>query len=638
MKPWPAFARALIPPAGLACVAGLVLGLTGCGKGEDIMLPVHNVGCNRPPDPNWQIVVPLCGDSDQQDGVWLPDDTVVVVGSGGLVLTYDGEAWRRDVVCGGTSLHAVCATAGGTVVAAGDRGRLAIRSGAVWHCLDTGSDETFTAVDTLGETVWAVGYGGRVVRAEVGGDADTQWEALPAPAPVVLTAVHCAPDTVFVAGEDGRIHAWDGGAWRDTGPRRWGTRWIDGLAALPDGRLLAAADTLFVRADDHWEPLRSYGTWIIYGLDGLQTSANQVWLESGPWVAALVPRGNDWGTRSYGTIGQPGHCASRDTNNVLVFSEEGGLVWRRTGTRHLDPAGLHSDLETVTFDDGEVLVSSDLGVFALQGNRLVDAGLAPAVDSLFDRAQAVAGASRMDYYLLDYGRLYHGDDQVCNEIHEFADGNYGLLLARDPADGRLIIAQRYGLWSWDGTDLRLDLGAADAEGDGASRYQVMRTASGAVVAWNQDRQTYLREGDQWRRIGLYSWIEGALQLPGGPLVCYRQTMVNDDSRTQMITLDGLDEPTSETLLELSPACPVLTADRIIDHATGIYVFSEDNTLVFRTDVDPRLNRWDLVAGPVPAYLEYPAVCPDGSLLAADANDGRLYLYPAAPARASKERP
>ena len=627
----------------LLAVGAAVLGLGGCGSGDTVVLtPVPTV-CDRPPDTSWRCLIPVCGGEEQRDGVWLTDDRVVIVGTGGLVLNHDRHGWRRQQVPDVGAFNVACATTQDIIVALSNIGSVVIGSNDRWSEVELGLTQSWRETVAVGDEVWAVGYGGQVLTGSVPSVADGldpgNWTLLPPPGISDLTGLCVTPDTVFVCGEQ-RLLAWVDQTWSDVTPSRLMGENIDSIVSLDDGRLLAHTDTLYARYPEGWLPVEvdgwpylvddpgrvRYRHHTLY-LDPLRTSSGSVQL--------LRPRGRFMEIEYMSTRGYGNHAVPRDSLTLLAFSETGGLSWYVADESVAnDPNGLHRDLNVIEFNDGGQYLFSDLGQFYLDGTDLIElepiTGLSS--NSLAVR-ERVCGASIDDFYYLSSSALLHCRNGDCQEVYRFERWLSGGQFAVDSATGDVYIGSYFGLYRWDGSTLTVLLGTLpDDDVEAEIHYEVRRTGAGTVVAWSSTNEVFIVRSGNLVSQGIQTAFHELLQGPDDPLLA----LCSCDLGACLYAVSADTAQIEMVEFEFEPTCPNLNIREIIDKPTGVYILTRNHSSVYRAEGDLRSNNWNLVAGPLDDYIEQLLIQPDGAL-AAVSSDDRLYLYQPDPWPGLKER-
>jgi hypothetical protein len=188
----------------------------------------------------------------QLNGVWgqadLSSTSIVAVGDGGVVASFDGTAWAAATDLGTANMEAVSGSSPADLVAVGWGGAYTW-DGAAWTFSPIDGNPQFNGVWSDGFTSIAVGEGGAIAtrgtdgawaleehpsRArlyDVSGDATGEvwavgeggtalrrgtagWEVVETPTAVPLWGVHVVSSTaVYVVGNNGFAARWDGSAW-----------------------------------------------------------------------------------------------------------------------------------------------------------------------------------------------------------------------------------------------------------------------------------------------------------------------------------------------------------------------------------------------------------------------------------------
>ncbi|PIE19021.1 MAG: hypothetical protein CSA66_03270 [Proteobacteria bacterium] len=148
-------------------------------------------------------------------------DDVWAVGRAGTVIHWDGEAWLRAEVPVSASLNALWGDAPNNLFAAGSGGALLLWNGSGWGSLAGTTDANLRAVFGLtANDVWAVGAGGTIMRFNGLGWGLAAVEKIPNsdggedPITDELHAVWAYDhDDAWAVGANGRVLHWDGQLW-----------------------------------------------------------------------------------------------------------------------------------------------------------------------------------------------------------------------------------------------------------------------------------------------------------------------------------------------------------------------------------------------------------------------------------------
>ena len=609
-------------------LAAVLLG--GCGSGETIILTPVSPVCDHPVDPAWRCLAPLNGTQDLTDGVWLPDDTVVLVGTGGMVLTHDGNAWQRSTVTGVGAFRAICATADGTAVAAGHSGAVAVRGSTDWTVVDLGVAQAWREIVARNDEVWVVGHGGQVacgqMGAAAGGGHAGIWRTLTVPDGRDLSGVCVHRDTVFVCGGEGLLTLFDETWIEVSAPRLLGQE-VHSVVATDDGRLLALADTLYSRTPTGWQPVYRTDLQIPIRADARMTyEGGALWLEhSTDYLngAMLLPRGEAMSYGYFSPRGRGDFSAARDSLNFLAFSAQGGLAWYADDTVFEDPSGLHGRIYNARFNDGSVYVFSLLGQFRIAGDELERISVGDCLsDYTLATPDAIAGVSLDDFYVLEWDDLYHSQGGSCSKVYEFAEPDGQASMATDGT--YLYIGRECGLLRWDGTEMSVLLGTLDDGGDCDLEYWVFQCASGLVVALSSEQELFrLQQGEAVSQ-GVQNDTGYIVEEEDGTLMVFQPGYY--DYPAYLFELPTDQEPIEYVTVDVLPACPDLIAEDLYDHPTGVYVTTLGGSSVFRASGSLRYNTWDLLTGPLEDTIDDLLIQPDGTLAAIAGSYDRLYLY------------
>jgi hypothetical protein len=273
-------------------------------------------------------------------GVSITDaNRVWVVGSKGMLLGYDGSAWRSFDSGTEEDLLSVSSRGPEHAWAVGRKGTIRFFNGSEWVSQDGGTTRTLFSVFALDQAhVWAVGDG---VALFFDGNRWTRWDV-----PWVMRSVTAAPGRVWAAGNEG-IYALDGNAWslQYKSPLPLvGVSACDSTHAWAVGRPLVQqlpVSTVFFCNGSTWAEQRKVPDHNLYAI--FARSPREVWV-AGESGKALFFDGADWGYRDLSQYVSTSGIASNGVNVWAVGIRLGprnasvGAVFRFENGRWVEEA------------------------------------------------------------------------------------------------------------------------------------------------------------------------------------------------------------------------------------------------------------------------------------------------------------
>lgn len=605
---------------GLALIL-IVAAMLGCGKGEDLPLVAPGAGNTWPADPGWQTLPELFGDVRLDDGVWDEETgRIVLVGSKGAIFERSADLWHRKTSGLTTALRAVTRLGPDEYLAVGLNGGVCHGRAGSWQREDAGTSEDLSVVVTTGETAWAVGGRGTIVRRTAG-----QWSRLPSAGDADLLGVAVLGDSVFVALADtSTIRVWDGAVWSSLAPPPWRPQRNLGLTVGSDGRLYAAADSLYVRDPAGWRAATDSRFFFLFG-DPFQMKVvgQTLWYGTYGWsridltAGAWQPHVDVPGSRSV--------LAPRDTTTYLTADATAAITWFEDGVSRRDPAGNLGIGAAIPLDEGGLLLITELGIYHRDATTRKQV---LALDQLPELAgnsiRSGCGRSPRDYYLTGGRMLYHCTDGRPAVMGTWTESHYITSLALD-ADGELYMGSSAGLWRWRGTTWERVL---PLPYDNDRSYRVWPLGNGSLGARSQDDDYfYLSEGS-WRALGRLSWRAILQTGADGSLLAVREMSGTEEFPGGNVLLVYDERAAAFRNFWNRGMGPLV--DLRVKGATSrggrFLIWTEYPTMVFTLDGSPLEADWRLVAGPLAGDLQFLAPMSDGSLLGLDADDRRFHLY------------
>lgn len=245
----------------------------------------------------------------------------VAAGEGGLILERRDGSWQAvDNRIPGDFFDAT-GFSPDEVYLVGSPGRILIREGGSWEIATSGVESALHGADRgpgVGGEVWAVGYGGVVLRGR-----GREWRQVPFPdQDAALRAVWVVgSDRVFVAAADGRVYRWDGESWTgwDTGVRTG----LQGISGISDTDVYATG-----------------GLGMVAHFDGVT------------WQAERVSERFDAPLRDITSAG--GELLAVGRNGVALLRREDCWVW-------LDPPPNPPDFRAIAAGGGLVFATASAG-------------------------------------------------------------------------------------------------------------------------------------------------------------------------------------------------------------------------------------------------------------------------------------
>ncbi len=160
----------------------------------------HSAKAQLPP--KWQEIKPH-QTPKRLDGIWgSSKSSIYAVGAGGLVLYFNGTAWKEMINTTKVDLYAVWGTKSGKVFAVGEKGTVLLYDGTSWKQMMSNSTEPLFGVwGSSVSDVFAVGDKGTILRYN-----GTGWAAMTSGVTEPLRGVWGASSNdVFVVGDGGTI-------------------------------------------------------------------------------------------------------------------------------------------------------------------------------------------------------------------------------------------------------------------------------------------------------------------------------------------------------------------------------------------------------------------------------------------------
>jgi len=612
--------RLAISILGVALTLLMLVGL-GCSKGDYVPLLAPGGSADWPADPGWFSVPDLFGSQDLMDGVWDSETSrVVLVGTRGAVFEHSAGAWTRPETGLTTTLRAVAQLGPGEYLAVGTGGGICHGLDGHWQPEDSGSDADLGLVLVAGDTAWAVGAQGTVLRRQAG-----QWTSLPPAGGENLAGIAVFQDSVFVTRSDtSLIRVWDGASWGSVVPAKWASERTYGLVTNGDGHLYALADSMYVRETTGWRNIANSRLFLGWGpVVRTKVTGRTIWFGEGRWLRidpTLAAR------QSFIDVPYSDEVlAPRDTTTYLTSESYADITWVEEGAVRSDPAGYLAIRAPIPLTEGGMLLYTDHGV-------VLHDGLAPTV--VLDLAQiplvvgsgfrAGCGHSPQDYYLAGGRALYHYSNGQAEEVGTWSEGR-GILSMGITANNELYMGDWDGLWHWQGSawvSMRHGLP------DDSQRFWVWALGNGSLGASNENREFFLLSEGQWRGVDRLSWDAVLLAgADGTPFVL--QEMSGDVDHASGNALLVLDERAGAFRnLWNQGMGPLL--DLRVEGATSrggeVLVWTASPAMVFTLVGPPLQADWRLVAGPFDGEIEHVQLMPDGKLLALDSDRRKFYFY------------
>ena len=588
--------------AAMVVLLSLVLLLlcgSGCGEGDTLpLVPVAGI-CDRPPDPHWRTLSPLCDAQTQKDAVWTADGKVCVVGARGLVLLkQDGLPFLREKSGTANDLNSVTADPSGTIIAVGSAGTVAERGNSAWTSRQVTGVGDLRTVVFAGQRAWAVGDGGSVITR----DPQGQWSIIDTPTEADLTGVAVKGDTLVVSGAGGALLLRAGGQWTDLSAGPWLDATVHSVVWLDHGPLVAAADMFYVSDQGGWslsplgqEPWFGTGRQVKY-------MADRLWVIRDNNVVKIDPLTEEWSWESRYFNFVQGSIGVRDSSRAILVSSQGPISWYEEGLDlKQDLAGM-SEFYFFHFLDGTVGVYNHNGLIVMGSLGLTyvqeyEADLQEAIHL----PRCLAGRSLDDYFLAYGHDIYHLRNGEANLAIRMEDESVRDMVL--DAQGRLHISTNAGIFCWDGTDLELTL----AVPENSNWPRLAQTILGTPVARASQITWYLAVAGWVPLEGLSPFVTSET-APGDLLFLQQGTPPSYQIRRvgQGLLAEGSLDP--------APGCGNLGFEGGVDDLRGVYIFSRFPSLVFRLEGDPILGNWNLVAGPLESEIDELKIMPDGSLL------------------------
>ena len=593
--------------------------LGGCGGGEILPLEPATGTCDRPPDPRWRVLAPLRGQELYRDAVWPDQETVWVVGTGGLALVKRGAGpFRREDTGADGDLAAAFALADGTVGAVGEGGTVAERQGDRWTVRQVAGVGALRRAAAVGQQAWAVGDSGAVVQRDAAG----VWTRLDPPAPGDLRGVAATADTVAVCGTGGALWLRTEGGWRDLSAGPWLTDDLHSVVWLADGRLVVGSRyAIYVRGANGWVvPVYSEAPPSDTPWRRLQVAGGSLWC-FGYWNLDVYDTGGPVWTGDRISDNSWGSVAVRDPGTALLVNST-DLGWLADGIlESTDPADYDGD-------DLFSLADGTCGCFDSWGLLVTGPGGLRRAVTLPDDARAalgglsaVTGQSLDDFHAAGRYAVWRFAQGVGAPVVEIPSGS-SLGSMVQGQDGRLHLSldgDLAGVFTAEGGVLQQEL-ATDSSYSGL---ELSLTRQGTAVArWNS--RAWIFRDAAWDSLAFPA--RGILAEPvAGELVALETD--GYFGRNFRIWREGQGLPAEEWVGPV-PLCPDLDFRNGADSSAGLFLYTDYPSLVVAPQTDRLDGPWDLVAGPLDGEIGGLKVMADGSLLATTWNPRTLVIYPA----------
>ena len=303
-----------------------------------------------------------------------------------------------------------------------------------------------------------------------------------------------------------------------------------------------------------------------------------------------------------------------DSSQALIVSGEGGIRWYdSTGGFREDPAGLSSDSIFFRLEDGTVGCLGDAGILVPGPGGLVALnGFSSEVLRMVGRAYTCAGKSLHDFYLTSYRDLYWIQAGEVHELTELPGRRNENSLALD-RDGVLHIGTRSGVFLWEENELKRVLGFPDEW----EEFRVSRGRAGTLLAWTDDA-AWFRKDREWIHMGGKTVLFCGETPEGEIFVLTREYHLATGTSDQILNVWRKDAGVLvPRAADLVPGIEDLRFYGATESFSGLYVFTDRPSRVFRLAGNPRDGSWDLVAGPYDGRIEKLMILDDGSLLVFD---------------------
>ena len=592
----------------------------GCTDGDVVRVLVPASPCGRPPDPEQVVLRPLWSRHQLLDAAWAKSDLAVAVGTGGIAMVWAGDRWRIEDAGTEQTLTAVAMRDDGEICAVGSGGILVRRRGGAWFAPQPVGTGTYRRLAVDETSFWACGDGGILARVSA-----TGVEQVEPPHHGNLHDVFSQADSLWVLDSSDTLHVRVEGTWRNVVPQRLSGKKVRSLARLADGRLVALADSLYVRETTGWTlpPMRWWSYWEGRGTH-LRLIDDDLWYlgyfggQSGCEIGQYTLGAEGWESQTY--------CddilAPIGAGQVLSI-DDSRMTWRAPEFRE-DPAGTGGSYTFVQFLDGTNYVYGESFGFEI-GSAGGMESLTPQLDLGIGSMRAVVGRSLDDYYVVDYwGAIWWVRDQEAELILEAPPETRVETAAALENGDVLLFTRESGV-------LRLREGVLDTVDSRRFKvYAAGRTRVVGTVEFKDD--AYFIDGDGVTPTGLDRGIRTAGFLPDGrPVILAEGPRIqgrNYGSGWWTMVAEATTDSLVGTPARFGEECGGLQIMGGTTGPDGFYVWSSGASMVYRLAGDPVRHDWDLVAGPFEHQIFRLAVQADGSLIADE--DERLTWHPGRP--------
>jgi photosystem II stability/assembly factor-like uncharacterized protein len=414
-----------------------------------------------PPAGRWQCWTPPgavpCGYTLSVAGVSATD--AWGVSSNGLIMRWDGEAWREAAGPAGVSFTTVTMLSADDGWAVGSA--IARWDGVAWRLVDSPAGGWLNAVTMLSAgDGWAVGSAGVIMRWD-----GVAWRLVDSPTQQSLYSVSAAgPNDVWAVGAEGAMLHWDGMRWIEFSATPHHLRSVQMLSPS-DGWAVGHRGTILRWDGSDWLPVASPTTDDLYSLSMAGEDAG--WAVGG----AFHETNSTCGTGYYTSVllrwdgvawTQAAYPVSSRLFTISMISADSGwaagqdgaiLYWNGSGwnatTPYVDRSWTLDDIAMVSPSDGWAVGQANYTGLLMRW----DGSAWSRVDHpARQRLRAIDLVSADDGWAVgDYGTILHWDGQAWSQVASPTTASLHGVDMLSATDGWIVSGYPGVFLHWDGS-------------------------------------------------------------------------------------------------------------------------------------------------------------------------------------------